>query len=267
MAVETGLSVCKFFQTGYCKFKMTCIKKHVTTLCDDKMCNQKGCEKRHPRRCKYLIRYGNCKLGSICAYSHDNQNSKRENERLEKKMDELLDKTNKKDEIIKELLNDVKILIKKNEEKDLMIKNLVKEVKELKSPKINHTDQSEDEDSDEGKESEEEIIEDFVRYAKNSLKLLDAMEKDLKKSRKKDCMRIKFKTHNEKLWNEQLTCKNPAPPFLTFIHNCVLDNDFDRRNLYSEKDYKEKALKMIKEGRDLFEEFISNPVELSEDRP
>ena len=214
MAVETGLSVCKFFQTGYCKFKMTCKKKHVTIVCDDKMCNQKGCEKRHPRRCKYLIKYGNCKLGSICAYSHDNQNSKRENERLEKKIDELLDKTNKKDEIIKELLDDVKILIKKNEEKDLMIINLVKEVKELKRPENNCTGQSQvqDEDGDEGKESEEEIIEDFVRYAKNSLKLLDAMEKDLKKTRKKDCMRSKFKAHNQKLWDEHFTCKNHAPP-------------------------------------------------------
>ena len=57
MAVETGVSVCKHFQYGYCKYKMTCKKKHVTTVCDDKMCNQKGCEKRHPRKCKYVIKY------------------------------------------------------------------------------------------------------------------------------------------------------------------------------------------------------------------
>ena len=62
------------------------------------MCNQKGCEKRHPRKCKYVIKYGSCQLGFICAYSHENQNNQRENERLEKKIDELLDKTNKKDE-------------------------------------------------------------------------------------------------------------------------------------------------------------------------
>merc|ERR1712079_592311 len=90
MAVESGVAICKFFQSGYCKFKLTCKKKHVTTVCDDKMCNQKGCEKRHPRKCKYVVKYGNCKLGPICAYSHDDLNRKIENERLEKKIDELI---------------------------------------------------------------------------------------------------------------------------------------------------------------------------------
>ena len=209
-----------------------------------------------------MIKFGSCKLGSICAYSHENQNNQRENERLEKKIDELLDKTNKKDEIIKELLNDVKTLIKKNEEKDVIIKNLVKEVKDLKRPD-NCTGQSQAVDGDdEEKENEEEIIEDFVRYSKNSLQLLDAMERDIKKSRKTDCMRIKFKTHNQKLWDEQFACKNLVPPFLTFILNCILDDNFD-----SEKDYKEEALKVIKKSKDTFEEFLSNPVELSEDRP
>ena len=79
-------------------------------------------------------------------------------------------------------------------------------------------------------------------------------------------MKIKFKARSKKLWDEMDTCKNFAPPFLTFIHNCVLGDNFDR-NGDSEKDYKEKAIKVIKESRDLFEEFISNPVELSEDRP
>ena len=50
--------------------------------------------------------------------------------------------------------------------------------------------------------------------------------------------------------------------FLTFILNCILDDNFD-----SEKDYKEEALKVIKKSKDTFEEFLSNPVELSEDRP
>ena len=268
MAVESGVAICKFFQSGYCKFKLTCKKKHVTTVCDDKMCNQKGCEKRHPRKCKYVIKYGNCKLGPICAYSHDDLNRKIENERLEKKIDELIERSNKKDEIVKELLDDVKALIKKNEEKDVIIQNLVREVTELKSnmkgPEI---DAEEDVDDDE--ENEEEIIADFVRCAKNSLKLLDDMENDIKKSRKTECMRIRFETHTKKLFNEMETCENPSPSHLMFIHNILLgdfNSMFDKKG-NSEKNYKVEALKVINQSKDLFEEFIKDPVTLSADRP
>ena len=86
MAVET---ICNFYKYGYCKFKMSCKNKHVTTVCDDEKCNPIKCEKRHPRLCKYISNYGSCKLGSICAYSHDHRR-KNENDRLEKKLDELI---------------------------------------------------------------------------------------------------------------------------------------------------------------------------------
>ena len=275
MAVESGVAICKFFQSGYCKFKLTCKKKHVTTVCDDKMCNQKGCEKRHPRKCKYVIKYGNCKLGPICAYSHDDLNRKIENERLEKKIDELIERSNKKDEIVKELLDDVKALIKKNEEKDVIIQNLVREVTELKSnmkgPEIDvRPCQSQaEEDVDDNEENEEEIIADFVRSANNSLKLLDDMENDIKKSRKTECMRMKFESHTKKLFNEMETCENPSPSHLMFIHNILLgdfNSMFDKKG-NSEKNYKVEALKVINQSKDLFEEFIKDPVTLSADRP
>ena len=121
MAVET---ICNFFKYGYCKFKMSCKNKHVTLVCNDENCNPSKCDKRHPRLCKYVTKYGRCKLGSICAYSHDDLKTKNENERLEKKLDELIAMVTKKNDIIEDLLQ-------RNREKEAIIDKLVNDVKEL----------------------------------------------------------------------------------------------------------------------------------------
>ena len=127
MAVET---ICNFFKYGYCKFKMSCKNKHVTTVCDDEKCNPIKCEKRHPRLCKYISNYGSCKLGSICAYSHDHRR-KNENDRLEKKLDELIAMVTKKDDIILKCEKKIEDLMQINRKKDDIIGKLVNDVKEL----------------------------------------------------------------------------------------------------------------------------------------
>ena len=101
--------ICKFFKFGFCKFKSSCKNKHVLELCNDKKCNIYLCEKRHPRNCKYYERFGNCKLGSICAYAHKENESKIV-EKLEQQVDELCQIVLKKEAIIDQLVNDVKEL-------------------------------------------------------------------------------------------------------------------------------------------------------------
>ena len=101
--------ICKFFKFGFCKFKSSCKNKHVLELCNDKKCNINLCEKRHPRLCKYYERFGNCKLGSICAYAHKENESKIV-EKLEQQVDELCQIVLKKEAIIDQLVNDVKEL-------------------------------------------------------------------------------------------------------------------------------------------------------------
>ena len=81
MAVE---NICKFFKFGYCKFKSNCKNKHVEEICSEKKCNQIECDKRHPRVCKYYVIHGDCKLGSNCAYAHNNKNI--EMEKMEQKV-------------------------------------------------------------------------------------------------------------------------------------------------------------------------------------
>ena len=104
---------------------------------------------------------------------------------------------------------DVKTMIKKNMEKDEIIRDLVKEVKELKA-----------------KSKEEEIettgnekIDVFVKYSKKTLKHLDTMEADIKKSRKTDCMRKKFKMHSNQMKEDMYSYDLMMPPDITFVHN------------------------------------------------
>ena len=230
---------------------------HLEEECKNENCSSENCMKRHPKPCFYWMKFGNCKLGSHCAYKHGKSKEFEKIEKVEIKMNEVLQKSKEKDELIKDLVKDVKELIMKNNEKEDLIKELVKEVKELKT----QVSQFQVEDSDENEENEpteEEEIKSFVRYSKNSLKLLDDMETDVKKSRKTDCMRKKLKIHREKLEKERMdgTAIGADPPHLSWIHNFILDKIDDTKD-------KEEALKLINEARDCFEAFIKDPVTLS----
>ena len=70
--MATTESVCKFHQSGYCKFTTHCKKLHSNSICSNKQCDDKSCILRHPRICKYFFNFGRCKFGSSCAFLHKN---------------------------------------------------------------------------------------------------------------------------------------------------------------------------------------------------
>ena len=65
-------TICKYYQTGYCKFQSSCKNQHVDTVCVNINCNDSSCQLRHPQVCKFSLRYGRCKFGNNCAYLHLN---------------------------------------------------------------------------------------------------------------------------------------------------------------------------------------------------
>ena len=83
-----------------------------------------------------------------------------------------------KDNLIKDLVQDVKKLIQKNEEKDDKIQKLVKEVIELKEKAIKSQEEEDDVEKEETTGNED--VDAFVKFSKESLKLLNSMETDLK---------------------------------------------------------------------------------------
>ena len=127
MTVENS-AICMFYKYGFCKFKTNCKNKHVTKVCDDEKCSQSICQKRHPRMCRFFHNYGSCKLGITCAYSHVRKNG---NEKLEKKLDDLIDTIKRKDDALTHCEKKIDELIKINIEKDNIIQKLLTDVKEL----------------------------------------------------------------------------------------------------------------------------------------
>jgi len=65
----TGKDIlCRFQNTGYCRYQDKCKFKHVTEKCEGK-CNRKTCQKRHQRPCKFSVK---CKRQKSCEYEHNN---------------------------------------------------------------------------------------------------------------------------------------------------------------------------------------------------
>ena len=83
MNVQENKKLCKFQNVGYCKYSDKCRFRHVSVTCKDAKCLGKGCDKRHPKRCKFHFLKKNCKFAETCCYSHSYSDNKN-NELLEK---------------------------------------------------------------------------------------------------------------------------------------------------------------------------------------
>ena len=63
---------CKYFNRGYCKYKFKCKFVHPGEICtiylEGKRCDDKNCEDRHPKVCKWWLQ-GGCR-GRNCDYLH-----------------------------------------------------------------------------------------------------------------------------------------------------------------------------------------------------
>ena len=63
--------ICKFNQTGFCKFKEHCKKEHNNEVCGNlNECKDEKFTKRHPNICKNFTEDKNCRHKDRCAYLH-----------------------------------------------------------------------------------------------------------------------------------------------------------------------------------------------------
>ena len=95
-------TLCKFHQSGHCKFASSCKHFHTTHTCTNLQCDQTTCRARHPRPCTYYSRFGHCKFGTSCSYLHDTI-KETEIEKLKKDLDHVM----------------ILLKVKENEMKDL----------------------------------------------------------------------------------------------------------------------------------------------------
>ena len=145
-------SVCRYNKFGFCKFKTSCRKRHVSELCDSSECDISNCEKRHPKNCKFH-KYRRCKFGLNCMFFHsmdqnvnemtDDRVSQLEKD-IKKKTEDLDEQKDKISELESRLDNFLNIEKQVNEKND-MIEDLKKrmEMMEKKFNKILNNKESE----------------------------------------------------------------------------------------------------------------------------
>ena len=71
---EENQNFCYFNKYGYCKFKLTCRRKHNMENCSEKSCEIRLCSLRHPKSCRYFREIGYCKFGEWCLFKHEDIN-------------------------------------------------------------------------------------------------------------------------------------------------------------------------------------------------
>ena len=85
-----GEEICKYSQTGFCKYREQCRNKHENELCEDSSkCSKKPCTKRHPKECKGFSVKGHCRFNKSCGYKHSNNHNE-----MNKAIADLLSKQN-----------------------------------------------------------------------------------------------------------------------------------------------------------------------------
>ena len=66
--------ICKYNQTGFCKFRENCPKVHNNEVCNNKSdCRSVTCTKRHSKVCKNFKDHGYCRHKEQCSYQHIEQ--------------------------------------------------------------------------------------------------------------------------------------------------------------------------------------------------
>ena len=59
--------LCRYQNSGYCKYKDNCTFKHVTEECNENKCSRKTCKKRHLKWCRYGVE---CRILLTCEFKH-----------------------------------------------------------------------------------------------------------------------------------------------------------------------------------------------------
>ena len=64
-----AITVCKYHQKGFCKYRDRCQHHHSDKICDNSSCDGSSCSDRHPQSCKFTLQ--KCPFQYRCAYRHD----------------------------------------------------------------------------------------------------------------------------------------------------------------------------------------------------
>ena len=199
--------VCLFDKFSFCKNGVKCLKVHLKEVCQNRECDYRKCNKRHPRPCRFFRENGSCKFGTSCRYSHRVSREIEENNKKIESLEKLTDKLSKQAadqeaeikalklelcEIanveLKSLRKQIDSLIKSNDEKERAIKKLEEDFVELENNFEFEEDDGDDHDGEdvELQEKETNKKEEIKHplYVQNALEYTHNAKNDIEKLRK-----------------------------------------------------------------------------------
>ena len=143
--MATPETICKFNQSGFCKFQSHCRKHHIMEICPNHKCTNMTCVLRHPKLCKYFTNFRRCKFEESCAYLHGPEHNAERDENiseLEEKIENIKAKLDqidsfllKLDHIETRISSKEEICHKNNEEIEQIKKKLDHKTTELEEVK------------------------------------------------------------------------------------------------------------------------------------
>ena len=128
MEVET---ICVFNKFGFCKYGVTCRKKHEDLKCENSSCEIFNCSKRHPKECKYYREFNRCKYNEYCRYEHKQKECSKGNGKQECKHMQLEDRISELEKILENTEKNFKVLNDKFLEKEARFKDLEEKLNEF----------------------------------------------------------------------------------------------------------------------------------------
>ena len=102
--VSQDTSVCRHYQTGYCKYGSQSGKTHFNNICQKQGCISNTCTDKHPRTWKYFANNGHCRYKDQCAYIHPCSNNNEKQGILENEITTLEDEVVKLSKIIANII-------------------------------------------------------------------------------------------------------------------------------------------------------------------
>ena len=115
-------TICKYNQSGFCKFQNNCDKKHDNEICANiTICKETQCTKGHPKKCIRFNENGKCFYKEECAYLHDDgaSNQSKLNEMMslcvikhENEIKELAKNVRRLEEVLNNMTVQIEILVK-----------------------------------------------------------------------------------------------------------------------------------------------------------
>ena len=211
--------VCLYDKFSFCKNGVKCMKVHLKEVCQNRECDYRMCNKRHPRPCRIFRMYGFCRFGTSCRYSHrlpkevEEQNQKIESiEKINAKLSKQIDDQNEEIKKLKSKLLEIESRELKNLQ--IQINNLVKKnnEKEIAIRKINsgETNEEEEVELDERADSciefqddkeNNEIEKESLEFLKKNWNILSELE--IKLSKRTKAFGKLLRSYNCKIIEEQ----------------------------------------------------------------